>query len=110
MNPLLKEINRSQGSEGQNFNLTATFEILTNSIMDFSGKPAGKEEKHMIQSQYWKKIPKARDNSSAELRKRGNKAEMIIFGGGMHKIGFNDLIKIDLNQLNQKHMNFLDDQ
>ena len=34
---------------------------------------------------------------------------MIIFGGGMHKIGFNDLIKIDLNQLNQKHMNFLDD-
>ena len=74
--------------------------------MDFSGKGVVKDDKNMIQSEYWRKIPKARDNSTADFYQNGVKKEMIIFGGGMHKVGFNDLIKIDLNQLNQKHFSF----
>ena len=29
---------------------------------------------------------------------------MIVFGGGMHKIGFNDVIKIDIKALNNKYL------
>ena len=29
---------------------------------------------------------------------------MIVFGGGMHKIGFNDIIKIDLKAINHKYL------
>ena len=75
--------------------------------MQLTGKSNFKEDKSYVQSQFWRKIPKARDNSTAEVRKVGSKVEMIIFGGGMHKIGFNDLIKVDLNQLHQKHLALL---
>jgi hypothetical protein len=29
---------------------------------------------------------------------------MVVFGGGMHKIGFNDVIKIDIKALNNKYL------
>jgi len=41
------------------------------------------------------------------LRVNGDTIEMVIFGGGMHKISFNDLIKVDLKKLNQKHFAIL---
>jgi hypothetical protein len=31
---------------------------------------------------------------------------MVIFGGGMHKIGFNDIIKIDIKALNYKYKSY----
>jgi hypothetical protein len=33
---------------------------------------------------------------------------MIVFGGGMHKIGFNDIIKVDLRALNHKYLSAVD--
>lgn len=62
----------------------------------------------MFECEFWKKIPKARDNSTADLRRKGDTVEMVIFGGGMHKISFNDLIKVDLKKLNQKHFATID--
>lgn len=72
--------------------------------MLMTGKGSGKDEKNMYECEFWKKIPKARDNSTAELRKKGDTVEMVIFGGGMHKVSFNDLIKVDLGMLSQKHL------
>jgi len=44
-NPLLKEINKS-GADNDNINLTATFELLTNSILLMGGKGTGKEDRN----------------------------------------------------------------
>jgi len=41
----LKEINKS-GADNDNINLTATFELLTNSILLMGGKGTGKEDRN----------------------------------------------------------------
>ena len=77
--------------------------------MLMTGKSGAKEEKSDPTCEFRKKIPKARDNSTADLRVKDDKLEMVVFGGGMHKIGFNDIIIIDLKQVIRKHLSFLED-
>ena len=103
-NPLLKQIGKSQHQESEGLNMTSTFQILTNSILLMSHKTtSGKEEKSETAADYRRKTPKARDNSSADLWVSGQSSEMIVFGGGMHKVGFNDIIKIDLNAIRKNY-------
>lgn len=72
------------------------------------GKGFSKEEKNDFFNEPWKKVPKARDNATAEIIYKEESAQMIIFGGGMHKIGFNDLLKIDLKAISQKYLGELE--
>ncbi len=68
-------------------------------------KPNGRQEKNDHSSNDgWRHIPKARDNYSADFWKSGESMQMIIFGGGMHKMGFNDIIKIDMKAVNKKYL------
>ena len=100
-NPLLKEF---KGGPNDSINLTATFEILANSVlMTASGKGGFKDEKTEM-PEYWRKIPKARDNCSSGVLLTEAKTEMIVFGGGMHKICFNDILRIDLEAVNEKYL------
>lgn len=45
-NPLLKELNSSQSQSSDHMNMTATFEILTNSILLTQGKNSCKDDKN----------------------------------------------------------------
>ena len=70
--------------------------------MLIAGGSHTKEEKNEINAESVKKTPKSRDNYTADLY-LGTHDQMVIFGGGMHKISFNDIILIDLKAVNSKH-------
>lgn len=54
--------------------------------------------------EYWRKQPKARDNCSSGVLMMEGKTQMIVFGGGMHKICFNDILRIDIEAVNEKYL------
>ena len=78
--------------------MTSTFELLSNSLLLTMNDYSGKEDKMELTEKTRGGGPKARDNCTADLWN----GTMVIFGGSMHRVTFNDLLVVNIDAV-QKH-------